>query len=143
MIPTDLRLNWWYLNFYYFGSKLILIELIPYFVMIWMNFQIWKRIQAIINNEQPNQPESNRGKFFFLHFYYLHGHPWQTVILRSPLTETVFIVYQFFVSHLLLQHGNSFLSRKILKACDFYYCYCQLYLKTHYVHNKNINLTQN
>ena len=70
MIPTDLRLNWWYLNFYYFGSKLILIELIPYFVMIWMNFQIWKRIQAIINNEQPNQPESSRGKFF-LHFYYI------------------------------------------------------------------------
>ena len=74
MIPTDLRLNWWYLNFYYFGSKLILIELIPYFVMIWMNFQIWKRIKAIINNEQPNQPESSRGKFFFA--FLLHNKKW-------------------------------------------------------------------
>ena len=47
---TKLRLNWYYLNFYFFGSKLILIELIPYFAMIWMNYKIWKQIQTLIKH---------------------------------------------------------------------------------------------
>ena len=59
--PSELRLNWYYLNFYFFGSKLILIELIPYFAMIWMNYKIWKQIQTLIKH--PTEA-LKRGYFF-------------------------------------------------------------------------------
>ena len=61
--PSELRLNWYYLNFYFFGSKLILIELIPYFAMIWMNYKIWKQIQTLIKHPTETL---NRGYFSYI-----------------------------------------------------------------------------
>ena len=59
VVPTGLRLNWWYLNFYFFGFKLVIIELIPYFVLIWLNYQIWSRIKAIINDPSEDDDKGN------------------------------------------------------------------------------------
>ena len=61
--PSELRLNWYYLNFHFFGSKLILIELIPYFAMIWMNYKIWKQIQTLIKHPTETL---NRGYFSYI-----------------------------------------------------------------------------
>lgn len=48
LIPTDLRNNWYYVQFYMFWSRLILIEVIPYSLMITMNYFIWKRIKTLV-----------------------------------------------------------------------------------------------
>lgn len=47
LVPTDLRMNWWYVTFYLFWSKFLLIELLPYILMGGMNYLIWKRIKSL------------------------------------------------------------------------------------------------
>ena len=54
LVTSPLRLNWWYVTFYLFWSKFLFIELIPYILMMVMNYLIWKRITslAIVSRSQ-------------------------------------------------------------------------------------------
>ena len=61
--PTELRSNWYYVQYYMFWSRLILIEVIPYSLMITMNYFIWKRIKTLAASNR-HRNSSKFGKFF-------------------------------------------------------------------------------
>jgi len=45
IVGTDLRRNPWYILIYLFWSKFLLVEIVPYFLMVVMNVLIWRKIQ--------------------------------------------------------------------------------------------------
>ncbi len=44
---TEMRQNYWYVTFYVFWAKFLLVEFIPYILMVGMNYLIWKRIKKL------------------------------------------------------------------------------------------------
>ena len=44
---TTLRLNQWYIFFYVFWSKVLLVDIIPWATVIILNFCIWKKLQDL------------------------------------------------------------------------------------------------
>ena len=62
LVPSNLRNNWYYVTFYMFWSRLILIEVIPYALILAMNYFIWKRIKklAILARSQRRNSKYSR-----------------------------------------------------------------------------------
>ena len=44
---TALRLNQWYIIFYVFWSKILLVDIIPWATVIILNFCIWKKLESM------------------------------------------------------------------------------------------------
>ena len=45
IVGTEIRRNPWYIIIYVFWSKFLLVEIVPYLLMIVMNILIWRKIQ--------------------------------------------------------------------------------------------------
>ena len=45
IVGTEIRRNPWYMIIYVFWSKFLLVEIVPYLLMIIMNILIWRKIQ--------------------------------------------------------------------------------------------------
>ena len=45
IVGTEIRRNPWYIIIYVFWSKFLLVEIVPYLLMVVMNILIWRKIQ--------------------------------------------------------------------------------------------------
>ena len=73
--PTSLRNNKWYIILYVFLSEFILIEIVPWILVIILNIKTWKGIRKFQQKRQTlrNKPRTTQGKIYAVINFDLSG----------------------------------------------------------------------